>query len=133
MAANPQFVSVPNVKLTKFLTADSTNAKTIFTAGSSGSRVMMASLSSNNGVALTLTLYVTISSVSTVVAQFAIPAVSGATTWAIQSIMDPDVIIWLDRQEPSIILPAGAELTAATSAAVDSGRSVDVTVFGGDF
>jgi hypothetical protein len=39
MASSPQFVSAPNVGLTKFVAADGTTIKTIFSPGASGSRI----------------------------------------------------------------------------------------------
>jgi len=133
MASTPQFIATPNVVLTKFANADGTTAKTIFTAGSSGSRVTMISVAGNNDATIDVNLYVTISSVNNIIAQFSLPLSSGSTKWIVISMLDPDLIVWLDRNEPSILLPSSATISLGMGTALTSGRGVDVVVFGGDF
>lgn len=133
MATTPQFVATPNVQTTKIENGDGTTPKTVFTAGASGSRVLAIAVFGNNDASLVLTLTLTVGAVTTVIAQYTLPLSSGVTAYTGIALFDPDTVVWLDAQEPTIAVPAGAVLKVGVDVAVTSGRAIDITVFGGDF
>lgn len=56
MATSPSFVGSPNVGVTTFTNSDGTSAKTIFSPGSSGSRVSNIQVATDNSAAITVVL-----------------------------------------------------------------------------
>jgi short subunit dehydrogenase-like uncharacterized protein len=133
MAAAPQFISAPNVGLTKFANADGTVAKTIFTAGASGSRIMALFATSSDLSSRQFALTLTRAGVSY---QLDTPTIAGAsaiTPVVNMNMLGADWFQWLDPNEPHLILPTGITITAAAVVAVTSGKEVSFFVMGGDF
>ncbi len=133
MAATPQFVSAPNLGCAKFQNSDGTTSKTVFTAGSSGSRVLSMVATSDSLAALQFTLTLERSSVSYKIDTFTIPGADLTTPTTNWNMLDPEWLRWLDPNEPHLILPAGVTLNVTPLAAVPSGKEVSILVMGGDF
>lgn len=133
MAVAPNFVGSPNVGVASFVAADSTNTKTIFTAGTNGSRISAIAVSGNNSTTVLVRLYYVIGGIEYLISEASLPASADASSFAFTSLMDADQVVWLDRQEPTMpSIPGGALLRVAMSAAIAAGRRVDVVAFGGD-
>jgi hypothetical protein len=133
MAATPQFVAAPNLGCTKFVNSDGTTAKTIFTAGSSGSRIQAMFATSTALASLQFTLALVRSSVSYAIDTFTIPGGDLTTPIPNWNMLDPEWLRWLDPNEPHLILPSGVTLNVTPLAAVPSGKEVSVFVLAGDF
>ena len=133
MATSPQFVSAPNVQGTRFALADGTAAKTIFTAGGSGSRVEYLFATGDNSALRTLTLFMALSAVSYRLAQIVIPAGTTALPLPVVNFLDPYVLPWIDPNNVGFLLASGCTLTASLDGALASGKNVDIIVIGGNF
>jgi hypothetical protein len=133
MASSPQFVSAPNVALMKFLTADHTNAKVIFTPGANGSRVMALVATSTDSVSRQFHLWLTRGAVAYRLDTVAIPAATSVTPTTNTNLLDTDWFTWLDPTEPHLILPADVTVSAAPTAAISTDAEITFIVFGGDF
>jgi short subunit dehydrogenase-like uncharacterized protein len=133
MAAAPQFISLPNVGLTKFALADGTTVKTIFTAGASGSRIMALFATSNDLSSRQFALTITRAGVSYKLDTPTIAGTSAITPVVNMNMLGADWFQWLDPNEPHLILPTGITITAAAVVAVTSGKEVSFFVMGGDF
>lgn len=133
MAATPQFVGAPNLGCAKFVNSDGATGKTVFTAGSSGSRVLAMVATSDALSALQFTLTLERSSVSYKVDTFTIPGADLTTPTTSWNMLDPEWLRWLDPNEPHLILPSGVTLNVTPLAAVPSGKEVSILVMGGDF
>jgi len=133
MATTPQFVAAPNLGCTKFENSDATTTKTIFTAGSSGSRIQAMFATSTSPAALQFTLALVRSSVSYIIDTFTIPGANLTTPAPNWNMLDPEWLRWLDPSEPHLILPSGVTLNVTPLAAVPSGKEVSILVMGGDF
>ena len=133
MAATPQFVASPNLGCTKFVNSDGTTTKTIFTAGSSGSRIQAMFATSTSLSGLQFTLALVRSSVSYVIDTFTIPGADLTTPAPNWNMLDPEWLRWLDPNEPHLILPSGVTLKVTPIAAVPAGKEVSIIVMGGDF
>src|SRR5215207_501354 len=128
MASTPQFVSAPNLGCTKFVESDGTTTKTVFTAGSSGSRIQAMFATSNAPSALQFTLSLVRSSVSYIIDTFTTPGADLTTPASNWNMLDPEWLRWLDPNEPHLILPSGVTLTVTPVAAVDEDMEVSVFV-----
>ena len=133
MAATPQFVASPNLGCTKFVNSDGTTAKTIFTAGASGSRVLAMFATSDAAASLQFTLVLSRSSVDYKIDTFTIPGADLTTPVTNWNMLDPEWLRWLDPNEPHLIVPSGVTLKVTPLAAVPSGKEVSIIVMGGDF
>lgn len=133
MAATPQFVNAPNVGLTKFVTADNTTVKTVFTPASSGSRILALFATSNDTASRQFTIYLTRGGVRYQLDTFTIPGASSTQPTQNWNILDAEWMRWLDPNDPHLILPAGTTIEVGAVAAVTSGKEVSVIVMGGDF
>ena len=133
MATTPQFVASPNLGCTKFVNSDGTTTKTIFTAGSSGSRIQAMFATSNAPSALQFTLSLARSSVSYIIDTFTLSGASMTTPATNWNLLDPEWLRWLDPNEPHLIVPSGVTLTVTPVAAVTEDMEVSIVVLGGDF
>lgn len=133
MAASPQFVNTPNVGLTKFVNADGTAIKTIFTPGASGSRVMGMFATSTDTAALQFVVYLTRSGTRYTLDTVTLPAATTVTPTTNWNLLDTEWFKWLDPNEPHLILPSDITLQVGPIVAVTSGKEVSFIVLGGDF
>jgi hypothetical protein len=133
MASSPQFVSVPNVNLTKFVAADGTAIKTIFSPGASGSRIFALFATSDDTAALQFAIYLVKATVRYKLDVFTTPAATIITPTTNWNILDTSWMTWLDSQEPNLILPSGVTLEVGALAAVTAAKEVSLVVLGGDF
>ena len=133
MATTPQFVGAPNLGCTKFVNSDGTTTKTIFTAGSSGSRIQAMFATSNAPSALQFTLSLSRSSVSYIIDTFTVPGANLLTRAPNWNMLDPEWLRWLDPNEPHLIVPSGVTLTVTPIADVTEDKEVSFFVLAGDF
>jgi hypothetical protein len=133
MASSPQFVSAPNVGLTKFVAADGTTIKTIFSPGAGGSRIFSLFATSDDTAALQFAIYLVKATVRYKLDVFTLPAATSVTPTTNWNILDIEWFTWLDQQEPNLMLPSGVTLEVGPLAAVTSGKEVSLVVMGGDF
>lgn len=134
MAAAPIYTASINITGTRYIDSDSTNYKTIYTPGASGSRVHAIMLNSNDSVEHYVTFAVDQSAVQYVLGT-AYVAAKPATGFSHGSanVLDPDVWTWLDINSIAIHLPSGTTLQLKMDVAVSASQSVDVVVLGGDY
>ncbi len=133
MASSPQFINAPNVGLTKFVTADGTTIKPIFTPGASGSRILSLFATSDDSAALQFAIYMVKATIRYKLDTFTVPAATVITPTTVWNVLDIAWHTWLDPQEPNLILPSGVTLEVGALAAVTSGKEVSLVVLGGDF
>jgi hypothetical protein len=131
MAANttPIFELTPQNVGTTFVNADSTNLKTLWTAGLEGSRIDAISICSNDTGAVNLAFYIDDGVASYYIGNVNIPIGSGYTT-----VVKVDALQTLKPAYLSfLILKAGYTLKCNSVAAVTAAKTVTVVVIGGDF
>lgn len=133
MASTPNFVNVPNTKATNFVNADGTNEKTIFTAGSNGSRVHGIFATGDDTSNRDIIFGFSISGTTYNVDQNTVP--SGTTTRPrnFVNLLDSGRLLNLIADDPNLILMSGQSLVAHMATTVTSGKTVTVFVLGGDF
>ena len=133
MAASPQFVALPNVGLTKFVTADGTTIKTIFTPGPDGSRIMGLFATSTDTAALQFAIYLTRAGVRYVLDTVTLPGATAVTPTTNWNVLDSEWFKWLDPAEPTLILPSTVTLEVGAVVAVTAAKEVSFVVLGGNF
>ncbi|NJL03085.1 MAG: hypothetical protein HC910_21880 [Spirulinaceae cyanobacterium SM2_1_0] len=134
MAAAPVFTATPNVTGTAFANADSTNYKTIFTPGASGSRVHAILVTSNDPVEHYMTFAIEQSSVQYVLGTAYVAAKpSSVFSHTSANILDPAVWTWLNINDIAIVLPAGTLLKLKMDVAVSAAKAADIVALGGDY
>lgn len=133
MATTPAFVGTPHIELVKFVNADGTNSKTVFTPGTLGSRIMALAASSDDAAALQFHISLVRSSVRYKLDTFTIPGATISQPTTNFNILDVDWLQWLDQQEPHLLMPADITIEIAPVAAVTSGKEVSIFAFAGDF
>ncbi len=130
MASAPIFVGTPNTCVAKFVNADGTAKKTIFTAGASGGRVEAILIASNDTAANTALLYVSNGGVDYLLGSVSIPA---PTAPAITQVNALAGCAWTSPMDGGFVLKNGDTLKVSLNAAVTSLKETSVTVIGGDF
>lgn len=134
MATTPQFVATPRVHALVITDAEGTAELSFASTGSNGTKFTALSVVSNNSANTSIFLILRIGSTSYIIGEVFVPASPNENTWQIVNGFDPNNLIWLDRQEPGLpALPGAASLRLRMSSAVAPGRSIHVTIFGGDF
>jgi hypothetical protein len=129
MPANtsPIFELVPNVKGVNFAPADTTTKKTIFTAGSNGSRVDSISVVSNSTALENLAVYINDGATDFPIGNINIAIGAGYTTVAkVEGLQSVALLGY-------IFLPTGYILKANAVATITAAKIVDVVVQGGDY
>jgi hypothetical protein len=133
MAASPQFVNVPNVGLTKFVAADGTTIKTVFTPGVAGSRIMGLFATSDDSAALQFKIYLVKAAVRYKLDTITLPAATSVTPTTNWNVLDTNWFKWLDPEEPNVILPGDVTLQVGAVVAVTAAKEISFVVLGGDF
>jgi hypothetical protein len=134
MAAAPIFTATPNVTGTAFANADSTNYKTIYTPGASGSRVHAIMVTSDDSVEHYMSFAIEQSSTQYVLGTAYVAAKpSSSFSHASTNVLDPDMWTWLNINDIAIVLPAGTLIKLKMDVAVSAAQAVDVVVMGGDY
>jgi hypothetical protein len=133
MATTPQFVGPPHIELTKFVTSDGTNYKTVFTPATGGSRLMALAASSDDGAALQFHISLVRSSVRYKLDTFTVPGATASQPTTNFNILDTAWLQWLDQQEPHLFMPTGVTIEIAPVIAVTAGKEVSIFAFAGDF
>ncbi len=131
MAANakPIFVLTPSSAVVTVVNADSTDKKTIATAGAAGARYDSIAVSSNDTAAVNLAFYVTVGGTDYHIGNVAVPIGAGYTTVA-----RVDAISTLAPVTGYLALAASAVLKCNAVAAVTADKTVTVAILvGGDY
>ena len=115
----------------RFVTADSTNAKTIFTAASpDGSRVVGISATNTSSAASIVQLFVRISGTNYLIGVTSVAAIT-ASIAGVSSLLNTTGTPWVQQDVNGnryIDLPSGAELQASLFGALGAGN-LDIVVF----
>ncbi len=130
MASAPVFVGTPNTCFAKFVNADGTAKKTIFTAGASGGRVEAIVIASNDSAANTALLYVSNGGTDYLLGSVSVP---GATAPAVMQVSALAGCAWTSPMDGGLVLKSGDSLKIAMNAAVTTAKETSVTTLGGDF
>lgn len=138
MAAAPSFVDAAKTGLVQAVNADGTNAKTIVTAGSNGSKVVSLIATSDDSSARAFKISIVRSGTAYVIGTVSIPANSGtngstATVNLLGSGLLPGLAIDNDGQS-YLLLESGDTLTATlTTSAVTAAKVVSFIATYGNF
>lgn len=143
VTATPAFIQTPKVTPQNFVQGTDTAGtyKTLFTAGSNGSKVVAVVASTDDGSAThVLTLAVVRSAVTYVLGAYTIPVSSG-TSGAIANVNllagGPSSLITglpVDNDgQRYIFLESGDTLTATFATALTSSKRIDMITIGADF
>ena len=134
MAGNtsPIFVAAVNNAATSFANADGTAAKTVFTAGANGSRVQAIAVVNTDTAAYDVVL--SYNGATQLLGRVSVPLSSGNTNAAptVNLLASAQFAPFLDA-DGSLRLPGGVTLQLAMGSAIAAGKSLFVTVLGGDF
>lgn len=135
MAANPAFIASPRNPVAAFANADSTNFKTVMSAGVSGSRLDSLIASSTDTAANVLQLAVQKSSVDYIIGEVTIPANAG-TNGSVKSVAclnSTDIPGLAYAENGALFLESGAALRARVKTAVAGSFAVQLFGLGGDY
>lgn len=132
MAANttPIFPGTVTTDAVRFENADGTTAKTLLTAGASGTRVDAITVTSTDTAARTLTLGLLKGEVTYRIGEIVVPI--GAGTNGTEKPADGFTLA-IPFIGGSINLEAGCSLTVAAQVAVTAGKAIAVVALGGDY
>ena len=111
--------------------ADTTTAQTIFTAGTSGSRIHAITCASNESVANVVRLIHNDGSNDTIIGRISIPAGSGYSA-AIVSLLNSTDLPWLG-DDLCIYLEDNELLKVAAETTVETSDQLEFVVMGGDY
>lgn len=132
MGASPQFVATPKTAAVVIEDSDGTALLTLFTPGLAGSKIETIAIMSTNTEVTILTLWLTISAVDYPIAQLTLPPApaGGYAT----STVEPDTVGWLAPGTVGLPpLQSTAVLKASVGAALETGETLSLVAFGGDF
>ena len=137
MATAPTFVGTPKIGLAQILPADTTSAKTVVTAGASGSKITGIVATSTDTVARVVTLSLVRSAVSYPLGAVTVALASGTdgvtpTTTFLGTTLLPGIPVDNDGQ-PYLFMQSGDTLTVASAVTVTAAKAVAVTAVYGDF
>jgi len=130
MAANtsPIFELTPIAKGNTFTSADTTALKTIFTAGTFGSRVDQISIETDDTAAVNLAFYINDGATDFYIGVVNVPIGSGYTTVPLV-----DGVLTLGPTLGYIVVPAVYLLKANCVATMTAAKTTTVLALGGDF
>lgn len=127
MAQNtsPIFGLTPISTPVTIVNADSTNKKTVYTAGSNGGRLLSIAAATDDTTAVRCNIYLTVSGTDYNLGQVTVPigAGTGTTDTASVNLLDATKLPFL-ASDGSLVLPASAIIKVAANAAVTSGKTV---------
>ena len=136
VTATPVFTQTPSLSLAQILTADTTVAKTVVTAGANGTKITGLTASSNDASRIVV-LNLVRSAVSYILTTVTVAANSGtdgttASVNLINTTILPSLPIDNDGQ-PYLLLKSGDTLTAAVTVAVTAAKTISIAAIGSDF
>ena len=132
MATSPQFAATPNTAPLTLNNGSGTTGATLFTPGASGSVIEGISITTTDTAARAVILYLTISATDYVIGRVSLPAATASIPTLNVNGLDPDVLTFLNVNDPKLVLKNGAVLKAKMEATITSGKQVDIVVYGGD-
>ncbi len=134
MAATPAFASVPKITPMSFVNADGTNKKTVFTAGSSGSKVTAIVCTSTDTGTRILQLYLTRSATNYLLGSYLIAIGAGSDGVAVTgNLLTMTMALPNDNDgQRYIFLESGDTLTVMVTVAVTAAKEIDVIAIGGN-
>ena len=137
VTATPAFPQAINTAVQTILPADTTTAKTIFTAGANGSKIDAIFVTSTDTAARDLILNVVVSATAYPIGIVSIPITAGTVSTV------PTVDYLRSAQVPSfsfdafgnkcMYIAAGVTLTANVGVAVTAAKVITIVVQGSDF
>jgi hypothetical protein len=137
VGTQPQFVATPNVGVAQITNGTATTAETVFTAGSSGSKVTALSLSSTDTTARVVQVALVRSSTSYILGTVTVPITAGtdgvtASVDAISQGLLPGLPLDNDGQH-YLLLDSGDTLTIVPTATITSAKIISGVAIGGNF
>lgn len=136
MSASPSFISTPKNPTASFANADATTFKSIFTAGTSGSRIdSLFASNTDTSNAYVLQLAVQKSGVDYVIGEVSVPIGSGTNGSAKSvAVLNPTDIPGLTYTESgALFLEGGSVLRARVKTTVAGSNSVQLFGVAGDY
>lgn len=136
MSASPTFISIPKNPAASFANADSISFKSIYTAGSSGSRIdSLIGSSSDTSNAYVLQLAIQKSSVDYVIGEVSIPIGAGTngTAKSVAVLNATDIPGLAYTESGALYLESGAILRARVKTTVAGSNTVQIVGVGGDY
>jgi hypothetical protein len=145
MASTPNYPGALRWSVQTFVNADSTGSKTLFTPGSSGSKIVAVTAFSDDTTARDLRLTITRSATVYPLSTISIPIGAGntnsvppvavlQTTQTAGLLTAPTGILPIDQDAQAyMFLQSGDTLTASVLVAVTSTKQITVHVWGCDF
>lgn len=134
MAAAPTFVGTPKITSVKIVNADASTAKTVVTAGASGTKIVSLVATSDDTSARVIQVSLVRSATSYLIGAVNVPTLSG-TDGATQSV-DLLNITGLPQDADGqhyIFLESGDTLTVTSTSTVTSAKTVTATAVHGSF
>lgn len=117
--------------------ADGTNKKTLYTAGTNGSKLEYCYITNTDTAAYTVNIYITISATDYLIGTINLPLSSGNTTAAPTINLFANTNLATLNVDPNgnkyLMLATGATLKAATTGAVTAAKTVAFITQGGDY
>ena len=136
MATNkePIFLNVPSTVNQQITNADTTNAKTMATAGADGGAVMTMSATTTNASDVIAILNIDDGSVTIVVGEVTVPAGAGTDgSTPAKNLLDTLAMPGLFQNDGSLILGPLAELSVGVKVSLASGKTLDISAQGGSY
>jgi hypothetical protein len=137
MASTPAFVATPKITPQSFVNADSTNKKTICTAGASGTKVVSVVATSTDTSDRTAQLWLTRSAVSYLLGTATVTTLAGTNgTTPAQNLLVPGLFPGLPVDNDGqryFFLESGDTLQVGFTVAVTAAKEIDITVSSGNF
>jgi len=128
---DPAFDDVVKNGLVQIKIADTTVAKTVFTAGTDGATINQLTATTDDTSAVTLSLAINDGTLTNIIGQITVPIGSGTTTTPATNLFNPDFIRML-QEDGSLVLEATNTLEVNATVTVTSGKTVYVTAAAGD-
>jgi hypothetical protein len=133
----PFFPATLNIGVATLVNADSTNKKTVLTAGSEGAKVVQVNVASDDTATADILLWMTISGVDYLLGMKTIAITAGFVTGTpafsfFDGIQIPSLPIDRDGQR-YLLMPASAILKVSAKVAVTAAKTLYFTATGYDF
>lgn len=136
MASSPSFISAPKNPTASFANADSTNFKSVYTAGASGTRIdSLIASNSDTTNAYMLQIALQKSGVDYVIGEVNLPAGSGTngSQKSVAVLNTTDIPGLTYTESGALYLETGVILRARVKTTVAGANTVQLSGFGGDY
>lgn len=137
MASAPSFAATPATSVQNILPADTTSAKTLLTAGASGTKVTGINIASSDTSARIVSIYITRGGTDYNLITVSIPAGAGNdSTGALAAIEGFLLMAGLpvdNDGQKYLLLKSGDTLRANSATTVTAARKIDFVVIAADF